>query len=69
MTAARIGPDVSSGEAIRTRRRAAPIRFAIRCESSGPRPGQNHGRTAPGVSKLPDEPISPPRQSSWNTRA
>ena len=41
----RIGPAVSSGVAIRTRRRAAPIRLAIRCESSGPRPGQNQGRT------------------------
>ena len=41
----RIGPAVSTGEAIRTRRRAAPIRLAMRCESSGPRPGQNHGRT------------------------
>ena len=54
LSAARIGPAVTSGVAIRTRRRAAPIRLAIRCESSRPRPGVNHGRTPPaGASKLP----------------
>ena len=57
----RIGPAVSSGVAIRTRRRAAPIRLAIRCESSGPRPGQNHGRmpSAGALSKLPESPDPP----------
>src|SRR5258706_319201 len=46
-----IGPAVSTGEAIRTRCRAAPIASAMRCDSSGPRPGQNQGRTsAPSTS-------------------
>jgi hypothetical protein len=55
----RIGPAVSSGVAMRTRRRAAPIRLAIRCESSGPRPGQNQGRmpSTGAVSKSPESPI------------
>jgi len=30
---------------MRTRRRATPMRLAIRCESSGPRPGENQART------------------------
>ena len=67
----RIGPAVSSGEAIRTRRRASPIRFAIRCESSGPRPGQNQGRipsTGP-MSKSPELPIVPRDQSCSKFRA
>jgi len=46
LSAARIGAAVSTGEAMRTRRRAAPMRFAMRCDSSGPRPGENHARTA-----------------------
>ena len=48
----RIGPAVSTGEAIRTRRRAAPIRLAMRWESSGPRPGQNHGRMVASPSSI-----------------
>jgi len=41
----RIGPAVSSGLAMRTRRRARAIAAAIRFDRSGPWPGQNHGRT------------------------
>jgi hypothetical protein len=39
----RIGPAVITGEAIRMRR-ARPIAFAIRCDSSSPCPGVNHAR-------------------------
>jgi hypothetical protein len=61
---------VSSGVAIRTRRRAAPIRLAILCDSSGPRPGQNQGRmpSTGALSKLPELPIRPPSQSCSKLR-
>jgi hypothetical protein len=61
----RIGPAVSSGVAIRIRWRAAPSRLAIRWLSSGPRPGQNQGRTLlpPGASKFPLAPTRPVSQS------
>ena len=39
----RIGPELSTGEAIRIRRRAWPSSFAIRCESASPCSGVNHG--------------------------
>ena len=41
----RIGPAVSTGDAIRTRSRARPMCFAIRWESASPCPGVNQGRT------------------------
>ena len=41
----RIGPELITGEAIRTRRVAVPIAFAIRWASFSPRPGQNQART------------------------
>ena len=45
----RIGAELITGEAMRTRRCAAPIAFAIRCASLSPRPGQNHGADAPST--------------------
>ena len=46
----RIGPDVRTGDAIRTRAVAFPMCFAIRCESASPCSGVNHGRTrAPSI--------------------
>ena len=52
---ARIGAELMTGEAIRTRRCAEPIAFAIRCASFSPRPGQNHARipSTGAVSTLP----------------
>jgi hypothetical protein len=48
---ARIGPEVSTGEAMRTRSRAFPTCLAIRCASAAPYSGQNHARTrAPSTS-------------------
>ena len=41
----RIGPELITGEATRTRRVAVPIAFAMRCASFSPRPGQNQART------------------------
>ena len=52
------GPELSTGEAIRTRRFAWPIRFAIRCASASPCSGVNHGRTS-----MP--PTSTGRGSTW----
>ena len=51
----RIGAELITGEAIRTRRLAAPIAFAIRCASFSPRPGQNQTRipSTGAVSTLP----------------
>ena len=60
----RIGPAVSTGEAIRTRRRAVPIRVAMRWESSGPRPGQNHGRTLASPTAV-DAASKPSRSSTF----
>ena len=54
----RIGPELSTGDAIRTRRFAWPIRFAIRCASASPCSGVNHGRTS-----MP--PTSTGRGSTW----
>ena len=42
----RIGPELSTGEAIRIRRLARPSRFAIRCASALPCSGANQGRTS-----------------------
>ena len=41
----RIGPAVSTGDAILIRRCARPMCFATRCDSASPFPGVNHGRT------------------------
>ena len=66
----RIGPDVSTGEAIRIRRLARPRCLAIRCASGSPWSGQNHGRssassTLTGLgSTRPECSTSPPSQSS-----
>ena len=61
---------------MRTRRRAAAMRRATWAESSGPRPGQNHGRTlvpapsAIGIVSKPPVPSTWPRSQSWpKTRA
>ena len=40
------GPLVSTGESSRTRRFAFPTARAIRCATSSPNPGVNHGRTS-----------------------
>ena len=52
---ARIGAELMTGDAIRTRRCAEPIALAIRCASFSPRPGQNHARipSTGAVSTLP----------------
>ena len=42
----RIGPELSTGDAIRMRRRARPRNFATRWESASPYSGVNHGRTS-----------------------
>ena len=42
----RIGPEVMTGEAIRTRSFACPSASAIRCASRSPRLGENHARTS-----------------------
>jgi hypothetical protein len=74
-SAARIGAAVSTGEAIRTRRRAVAIRLAIRWESSGPRPGENQARTATpststgGMSNAPLPSTRPRVHSSSKFRA
>ena len=57
----RIGPEVSTGEAIRTRVRDWPIAPAIRCASASPRPGQNHGRIGPGGALNAPDPSTRPR--------
>ena len=54
----RIGPELSTGEAIRIRRFAWPIRFAIRWASASPCSGVNHGRTS-------TPPTSTGRGSTW----
>ena len=47
-SAPRIGPEVSTGEQIRTRSRAQEMRLPINEAISGPRPGQNMGRKRTG---------------------
>jgi hypothetical protein len=66
----RIGPELSTGDAIRIRRRACPSRLAIRCASASPCSGANQGRTSISPtstgrgSTLPESTTSPVFQSS-----
>ncbi len=67
---ARIGPEVSTGDAMRTRERALPMCFATRCESASPCSGQNHARTrAPptssGRGSTSPECSTTPLSQSW----
>ena len=58
------GPEVITGEAIRTRSRAAPIAVAIRCESCSPWPGVNQGCTSASPTRVRRGAVWPLRSTS-----
>ena len=61
------GPEVSTGDAMRTRRRAVPIALAMRWESASPCAAQNQGRTRmPAPTST--APVWPPPEPSTRPR-
>ena len=67
---ARIGAEVITGEAIRTRRVAVAIARAIACESSAPCPGVNHARAStPPSSSIRRGSIRPERSTSRRSQS